>query len=391
VNATGGSSSVKDAWEHLRTAAATAKASLLMSAADQWKVPLQELKVTEGMVSHASGKSAHFGELAKGAAGQTPKNVALKDRKDWALIGKPAARADVPAKTNGTAVFGIDVRLPNMLFASVVQAPPMGGTLSSFDAKEALAMPGVVKCVQLNSANGSAPGFAVVAKTTWHAKQAAEKVKAQWAQRAEGAIDTKRIEAELKEKLKSEKGFAFYEKGDAAKALKYFNQFINFNDKFGEAYQARAKAHQNLGQTADAIQDLKRSFQLQQFPHPGLFIEASNLIYSNKTSNLLTALDLLDEGIKRLGVQGQLQEHAIKLLLENNRSAFAAERMLLLGSERNHNVFWRFDYAQLLVKTGRKSDAQLELKRALRESKGIENAAVTDLRLKISQQLSQLN
>jgi isoquinoline 1-oxidoreductase beta subunit len=218
VNATGGSSSVKDAWEHLRTAAATAKASLLMAAADQWKVPLQELKVTEGVVSHASGKSAHFGELAKGAAGQTPQNVALKDRKDWALIGKPATRADVPAKTNGTAVFGMDVRLPNMLFASVVQAPQMGGTLSSFDAKEALAMPGVVKCVQLNSANGSAPGFAVVAKTTWHAKQAADKVKAQWAQRAEGAIDTKRIEAELKEKLKSEKGFAFYEKGDAAKA-----------------------------------------------------------------------------------------------------------------------------------------------------------------------------
>jgi isoquinoline 1-oxidoreductase beta subunit len=218
VNATGGSSSVKDAWEHLRTAAATAKASLLMTAADQWKVPLQELKVTEGVVSHASGKSAHFGELAKGAAGQTPQNVALKDRKDWTLIGKPATRADVPAKTNGTAIFGIDVRLPNMLFASVVQAPQMGGTLSSFDAKEALAMPGVVKCVQLNSANGSAPGFAVVAKTTWHAKQAADKVKAQWAQRAEGAIDTKRIEAELKEKLKSEKGFAFYEKGDAAKA-----------------------------------------------------------------------------------------------------------------------------------------------------------------------------
>lgn len=194
-----------------------------------------------------------------------------------------------------------------------------------------------------------------------------------------------------KEPLLFEYGNIYLLKGDAAKALMYFNQFINFNDKFGEVYQARAKAHQKLGQTAEAIQDLKRSFQLQQSPHPGLYIEASNLIYSNKTSNLLTALDLLDEGIKRLGVQGQLQEHAIKLLLENNRSAFAAERMLLLGSERNHNVFWRFDYAQLLVKAGRKSDAQLELKRALRESKGIENAAVTDLRLKISQQLSQLN
>ena len=218
VNATGGSSSVKDAWEQLRFAAATAKASLLLAAADQWKVPVQELTVKEGLVSHTSGKSAHFGEFAKGAAGQTPKNVSLKDRKDWTLIGQPAARADIPAKTNGSAVFGIDVRLPELLYASVVQVPQIGGTLSSLDTTEALAMPGVVKCIQLTSAAGSAPGFAVVAKTTWHAKQAADKVKAQWAQRAEGALDTQKIEAELQDKLKTEKGFAFYEKGDANKA-----------------------------------------------------------------------------------------------------------------------------------------------------------------------------
>ena len=218
VNATGGSSSVKDAWEQLRFAAATVKASLLLAAADQWKVPVQELTVKEGVVSHTSGKSAHFGEFAKGAAGQTPKNVSLKDRKDWTLIGQPAARADIPAKTNGSAVFGIDVRLPEMLYASVVQVPQIGGTLSSLDTKEALAMPGVVKCIQLTGAAGSAPGFAVVAKTTWHAKQAADKVKAQWAQRAEGALDTQKIEAELQDKLKTEKGFAFYEKGDANKA-----------------------------------------------------------------------------------------------------------------------------------------------------------------------------
>ena len=218
VNATGGSSSVKDAWEHLRLAAATAKASLCLAAADQWKVSLQEIKVKDGVISHTSGKSAHFGEFAKGAAAQTPHNVTLKDRKDWTLIGKPTPRADVLAKTDGTAVFGMDVRLPNMLFASVVQVPQMGGTLSSFDAKEALAMPGVVKCVQLASAAGSAPGFAVVAKSTWHAKQAADKVKAQWAQRTEGAIDTKRIESELKDKLKSEKGFTFHEQGDATLA-----------------------------------------------------------------------------------------------------------------------------------------------------------------------------
>ena len=218
VNATGGSSSVKDAWSHLRLAAATAKASLLLAAASQWKVPLNEIKVKEGLLTHASGKSANYGEFAKAAAGQTPQNVALKDRKDWTLIGKPSKRADVPSKTNGTAIFGMDVRLPNMLFASVVQVPQMGGTMVNFDAKEALAMPGVVKCVELASKAGSAPGFAVVAKSTWHAKQAADKVKAQWAQRAEGAIDTQRIEAQLIEKLKTEKGYAFHDQGNADKA-----------------------------------------------------------------------------------------------------------------------------------------------------------------------------
>lgn len=218
VNATGGSSSVKDAWSHLRLAAATAKASLLLAAASQWKVPLNEIKVKEGLLTHASGKSANYGEFAKAAAGQTPQNVTHKDRKDWTLIGKPSKRADVPSKTNGTAIFGMDVRLPNMLFASVVQVPQMGGTMVNFDAKEALAMPGVVKCVELASKAGSAPGFAVVAKSTWHAKQAADKVKAQWAQRAEGAIDTQRIEAQLIEKLKTEKGYAFHDQGNADKA-----------------------------------------------------------------------------------------------------------------------------------------------------------------------------
>ncbi len=218
VNATGGSSSVKDAWSHLRLAAATAKASLLLAAASQWKVPLNEIKVKEGFLTHASGKSANYGEFAKAAAGQTPQNVTPKDRKDWTLIGKPSKRADVPSKTNGTAIFGMDVRLPNMLFASVVQVPQMGGTMVNFDAKEALAMPGVVKCVELASMAGSAPGFAVVAKSTWHAKQAADKVKAQWAQRAEGAIDTQRIEAQLIEKLKTEKGYAFHDQGNADKA-----------------------------------------------------------------------------------------------------------------------------------------------------------------------------
>lgn len=218
VNATGGSSSVKDAWENLRMAAATAKASLLLSAADQWKLPVKELLVKEGLVTHSSGKSAHYGELAKGAAAQTPANVVLKDRKEWRVIGQTTPRADVPAKTNGTAVFGMDIRLPNMLFASIVQVPQMGGSLGSIEVQDAMAMPGVVKCIQLSSAAGSAPGYAVLAKSTWHAQQAALKVKAQWIQRKEGAIDTQRIASELQDKLKTDSGFTFHELGDVDKA-----------------------------------------------------------------------------------------------------------------------------------------------------------------------------
>jgi len=192
-----------------------------------------------------------------------------------------------------------------------------------------------------------------------------------------------------KEPLLFEYGNVALVKGEYAKALKYFNQFIQFNNKYPEVYQARAKALQKMGRTQEAIQDIKHSFQLQQAPHPGLYIEAAKLIYANRSSQFQPAVDLLDEGIARSGVQGQLQEKVIELLLENNKPALAAERMLLLGKERNYNVFWRSDYAFLLVKTGRLSDAQNEFKRALQETMGIDSAPVSELKVKITQQLAQ--
>ncbi len=218
INATGGSSTIADAWEPLRGAAATARASLLGAAAAQWKVPVAELTVQDGVVHHASGQSAHYGTFAKAAAGSTPKDVLPKDRTAWTLIGKPAPRTDIPAKINGSARFGIDVRLPGMLFAAVRQSPLLGGTPGAVDAKAALAMPGVDQLVMLESMGGSTAGFAVVAKSTWHARQAADAVQVQWQQRAQGALDTQRIQAEMQAQLKAEKGFTFYSKGDADKA-----------------------------------------------------------------------------------------------------------------------------------------------------------------------------
>ena len=216
INATGGSSSVADAWMPLRMAAATARASLLGTAAAQWKVPATELVVKDGVVSHASGKSAHYGELAKAAGGVAPGEVTLKDRKNWKLIGQPAARLDVPAKVNGTAQFGMDVRLPGMLFATVRLCPMIGGSPGVIDDKAALAMPGVERLVKLDAIGGATAGIAVVAKTTWHARQGAQAVDVKWQQRVQGALDSEQIAAKLHAALKTEDGFAFFKKGDAA-------------------------------------------------------------------------------------------------------------------------------------------------------------------------------
>ena len=218
VNATGGSSSIAELWGPLRMAAATARASLLDAAAQQWGLASTELTVVDGVVQHASGKKAPYGTLARDAAARTPAAVALKDPKDWALIGQPARRTDIPAKTNGAAAFGMDVRLPGMLFAAVRHCPMLGGTVQSLDGKEALAKEGVVALVPLEAVAGSTAGFAVVARTTWHASRALDAVQVQWKQREAGALDTRTIEAGLLAKLQSDSGFTFYSTGDAGKA-----------------------------------------------------------------------------------------------------------------------------------------------------------------------------
>ncbi len=218
INATGGSSTVADAWQPVREAAATARASLLLAAAAQWQVPVNELQVNAGLISHISGKKGHYGEFAKAASAQTPQGVTPKDPKRWTLMGQPAQRVDIPPKINGTAVFGTDVRQPGLLYAAVVQSPLMGGALGEVDAKEALAMKGVLKFVALDKdMAGSAAGFAIVGKTTWHAQQAALAVKAKWTQPKDGAVDTKRIASELQVQLDQQSGFTFYEVGDVAK------------------------------------------------------------------------------------------------------------------------------------------------------------------------------
>lgn len=218
INATGGSSTVADAWDVVRLAAATARASLLGAASLQWKLPVAELVVTNGVISHPSGKSAGYGLMAKFASATPPGTVRLKDRKDWKLIGQPAPRLDVPAKTNGMALFAQDIRPPGLLFASVRMCPMLGGSPGAVNGNAALAMPGVLRLVRLPAYAGGTAGFAVVAKTGWHARQGAQAVEVQWQQRPLGALDSRRIQAMLENAVRQGDGNVFHEKNDVDQA-----------------------------------------------------------------------------------------------------------------------------------------------------------------------------
>ena len=240
INATGGSSSIVDLWEPLRMAAATARASLVQAAAGAWKVPVSEITVTAGVMKHASGKSAHYGEMSAAAAGSTPEHVSPKSRQDWKLIGQPAARTDIPAKVTGQAQFGMDVRLPGMLFAAVRMSPMLGGAASSMDTKAALALPGVEKVVTLDAWGGSTAGLAVVAQNTWQARQGAQAVQVQWQAPSTGAVDTTSIQAALLNSLNTESGFTFYEQGVPVQAEKAAASRID------ALYQAPYLAHATM-------------------------------------------------------------------------------------------------------------------------------------------------
>ena len=212
VVVTGGSSSVADAWGPVRLAAATVRAQLVAAAAAKWGVPVADVQLQAGVVS-AGAKTAKFSDLALAAAGITVSGVKVKDAKDFTLIGTAAPRADVPAKVNGTAQFGIDVRQPGMLFAAVRLCPMLGGSPGAVDSSKTLAMPGVERVVALPALGGGTAGLAVVGVTSWHAKQGAQALEVQWQQRPLGALDSALIEKTLSDTASKGGGFTFHSRG----------------------------------------------------------------------------------------------------------------------------------------------------------------------------------
>ena len=212
---TGGSTSVRDGWTKLRVAGAQVREMLISAAAQSWGVDRASVKAEKGVLTGPGGKQATYGQMADAASRlPVPDKPTIKDPKDFRIVGKATKRLDTPAKVNGTATFGVDVKLPGMVYAALTQCPVIGGKVKSFDAAQAKGMPGVQAVVQISD------GVAVVADSWWRAKKALETVSIQWDEGAVAALSDESIIAGNREALKSGKVLAIGKpQGDVAAAM----------------------------------------------------------------------------------------------------------------------------------------------------------------------------
>ena len=210
---TGGSSAMANSFIQYRQAGASARAMLVGAAAKRWNVPADAIQVRNGVVSHASGKKATFGELADAAAREpVPTTVKLKEPKDYVYIGKHVPRTDSKAKSNGTARFTQDVKLPDMLVAVVAHPPRFGQTVKTFDTGSVQGMPGVRYVIEIPT------GVAIVATTFWAAKKARDALKIEWDDTSGFKGSSSDILAEFR-KLAATPGKPARNDGDAVKAI----------------------------------------------------------------------------------------------------------------------------------------------------------------------------
>ena len=212
---TAGSNSVRGMWKVLRESGAAARSMLVSAAAQTWNVPENSCTTDTGVVMHqATGRKLTYGALVdKAAALPVPKTVTLKDPKNFKVLGKSLARLDVPEKVNGTAGFGIDVKLPGLLTARVVRCPVFGGKVASFNADKAKAVPGVKNVVQISS------GIAVVADNYWAASRGAQALDITWNEGALAKLTTAEI-LKTQVALAQQPGKVARNDGNAEAALK---------------------------------------------------------------------------------------------------------------------------------------------------------------------------
>jgi len=213
IMATGGTTSMAESWEQMRKVRAAARMMFVAAAAAKWNVPGAEIKVENGVINHAGGRHATFGELvAEAMRVPVPGSVTLKQPKDWKLIGTRVPRLDSVQKTTGAGVFAFDVRRPGTLTAIVKRSDLFGAKVASFDATEAKKVDGVVDVVQISS------GVAVVGIDTWPAMQGRDALKVTWDTSKAETRSTAEIFEEYRE-LAVSKGLTALSRGDASGGL----------------------------------------------------------------------------------------------------------------------------------------------------------------------------
>jgi isoquinoline 1-oxidoreductase beta subunit len=214
---TGGSRGIRGSHEYVRAGGAAAREMLIEAAAKQWNVPANECKAEASVITHgATGRKTTFGKVASAAARlEPPKDIKLKDPKDWKIIGKPLARLDTADKTTGKQVYAIDVKLPGMLNASIMDAPVFGAKVKSYEEAHARAMPGVRHIVRVGET-----AVAVVADSWWQANQALKALNITWEEGPNDKVSSDSIYARLRDGLDAKEGVYIGNKaGDALQAI----------------------------------------------------------------------------------------------------------------------------------------------------------------------------
>src|SRR5262250_1005706 len=213
---TGGSRGIRTSHEYVRKGGAAAREMLKQAAANDWKVPVSEVSASNSVITHTpSGRTTTYGKVAEAAAKiEPPKDVPLKDPKDWKIAGKPLKRLDTAPKTRGELVYSIDLKLPGMLCAEIKDSPVFGGKLKSFDAAKIQGMPGVKHVVKVGET-----AVAVVADRWWQAKTALDALPATWDGGENAKVSSATIAEFLKSGLDADQAFVGNEHGNAKQAI----------------------------------------------------------------------------------------------------------------------------------------------------------------------------
>jgi isoquinoline 1-oxidoreductase subunit beta len=253
---TGTSNSVPDAWEKLRKAGAQARTMLISAAAHMWRVEPAECRASDGKVMGPHGRTATYGQLAAAAAAlPVPKDVTLTGSSGFRLIGKSLPRLDTPGKVDGSAEFGLDVRLPGMLYAAIAMCPTLGGKPSAVDSEAALRSPGVRRVLRCGD------GVVVVAERFWQARKARDALRIRWDFGANSTLDNTAVRSLLAAAAAQGSGTSALKSDDVAAALKTGNVAAALQTaarRFTAVYELPLLAHatmEPMNCTADVKSD----------------------------------------------------------------------------------------------------------------------------------------